>query len=290
MTILVTGAGGQLGRLVVDALLKGGTPAAQIRAGSRDPRKLADLAEQGVQTVRFDFDDQASVTEAVQGADRVLLISGAVPGARVEGHRRVIQAAKDAGVEVFAYTSAPKADSAEYVLAPDHKATEAAIAEAGIPAVILRNGWYTENYLRNLPAAQETGVIAAAVGDGKVASASRSDYAEAAAAVLAGEGHVGNTYELAGDHAWDYNELATAASEVLGRPVTFVPRTPEELTSDLLAAGVDEGTAGFAVAVDAATAAGVLGDTDGTLSKLIGHPTTPLREGLAAAWQQSQQH
>lgn len=280
MTILITGSTGHLGRLVVDALLARGADPSAVVAGARDTAKAADLADRGVRVVRLDYADPASVTAAVEGVDAVLLVSGSEVGQRVPQHRAVIDAAVAAGVTKFVYTSAPKATTTDLVLAPEHKATEEAIAAAGLPAVILRNNWYTENYADALAQAAQTGVLAAGAGEGRVASASRRDYADAAAAVLLEDGHIGKVYELGGDVAWDYTDLAAAMGEVLGRTVEYRSLTTEEQVAALRDAGLDEGTAGFVAALDAGIRDGALADTDGTLARIIGRPTTPLIEGL----------
>ncbi|WP_372984336.1 SDR family oxidoreductase [Microbacterium sp.] len=279
MTILVTGATGNLGRLVIASLLERGADPQSIIAGARDVAKAGDL---GVRVARLDYTDPSSVTSALEGVDSVLLISGSEVGQRVAQHQAVIDAARSAGVTKFVYTSAPKATTSDLVLAPEHKATEELITASGLPAVILRNNWYTENYAADLARAAETGVLASGAGDGRVASASRKDFAEAAAVVLLEDGHIGQVYELGGDVAWDYTELAAAIAEVSGRDVTYQPLTADEQLAGLQAAGLDEGTAGFVVALDAGIASGALSESDGTLARLIGRPTTPLVEGLRA--------
>lgn len=279
MTILVTGATGNLGRLVIESLLERGADPQSVIAGARDVTKAEDL---GVRVARVDYSDPASVRSALEGVDTVLLVSGSEVGQRVAQHKAVIDAAKDAGVAKLVYTSAPKATTSDLVLAPEHKATEELIAASGVPSVILRNNWYTENYAADLARAAETGVLASGAGAGRVASASRKDFAEAAAVVLLDEGHLGQVYELGGDVAWNYDDLAGAIAEISGRDVAYQPLTADEQLAGLRAAGLDEGTAGFVVALDAGIAAGALADTDGTLSRLIGRPTTPLVEGLRA--------
>ncbi|WP_243230217.1 SDR family oxidoreductase [Microbacterium sp. CIAB417] len=282
MTILVTGATGQLGRLVIDSLLERGADPAAIVAGARDIARAADLEARGVRVVELDYDRPETVTAALDGVDRVLLISGSDVGQRVPQHRAVIDAARAAGVSQLVYTSAPKATTSDLVLAPEHKATEELIAASGVPAVILRNNWYTENYAADLARAASTGVLAASVGDGRVASAGRRDFAEAAAVVLQEDGHIGEVYELGGDIAWTYADLAAAISEVVGRPVVYTPLSTEEHAAALEAAGLDAGTIGFVTALDAGIRDGALADTDGTLARLIGRPTTPLVDGLRA--------
>jgi NAD(P)H dehydrogenase (quinone) len=280
MTILVTAASGHLGRLVIDALLERGAEPAEVVAGARDTSKVAELAARGIRTVELDYARPETLAPALEGVDSLLLVSGTEFGKRAEQHANVIDAAKTAGITKLVYTSAPKATTADFALAAEHKATEEIIAAAGVPAVILRNNWYTENYTADVSYAASSGVIAAAAADGRVASAPRSDYAEAAAVVLLEDGHLGQVYELAGDEPWTYDELAAAASGVLGREVTYVPQTLEERTAALEAVGLDAGTAGFVASIDDAIRRGVLADSDGTLARLIGRPTTPLIEAL----------
>lgn len=280
MTILVTGATGNLGRLIIAGLLERGSDPQSIVAGARNTAKAADL---GVRVVHLDYTDAASVATAVEGIDTVVLVSGSEVGQRVAQHRAVIDAAKAAGVSKLVYTSVPKATTSDLILAPEHKATEELIAAAGVPAVILRNNWYTENYVADLTRSAETGVLAAGAGDGRVASASRRDFAEAAAAVALKDGHIGEVYELAGDVAWTYSDLAATFSELTGREVSYVRLGFDDQVAALREAGLDEGTAGFVAALDAGIKDGALADTDGTLARLIGRPTTPLLEGLRAA-------
>lgn len=279
---LVTAAGGHLGRLAVLALIERGVAPSDIVAGARSLDKVADLAERGVRTAQIDYDQPETITAALEGVDRVLLISGSVPGARVAGHQNVIRGAAAAGVERFVYTSAPRATTFDYALGADHRATEEAIAASGIPAVIVRNNWYHENYAADIARAAETGVVASSVGDARVASASRADYAAGAAAVLVQDGHVGQIYEFAGDVAWTFEDFAVAATEALGRDVTYQRLTSDELAAGLTAAGLDAGTVAFVVGLDQAIAAGVLEGADGTLARILGRPTTPLVDGIRA--------
>ncbi|WP_341997540.1 SDR family oxidoreductase [Microbacterium sp. LWH7-1.2] len=283
MTILVTAAGGQLGHLVIDALLERGVAPGDIVAGARTTSKVADLVERGIRVVPLDYDAPEAVAAALEGVDSVLLISGSELGRRYEGHVNVIDAAKAAGVAKLVYTSLAHADSADFVLAPEHKATEQHLAASGVPAVVLRNNWYTENYAPDVLRAAETGVIAASVGDATVAAASRADYAEAAAVVLIEDGHLGRTYELSGDTAVSYADLAAAAAELLDRDVAFVPVSREQLEAALTEAGLDAGTVGFVAEMEAGIARGVLADADPALARLLGRPTTPVADGLRAA-------
>ncbi|SDO61550.1 NAD(P)H dehydrogenase (quinone) [Microbacterium sp. ru370.1] len=279
MTLLVTAASGHLGRLVVDALLERGVAASDIVAGVRTPSKVDDLAARGVGVVELDYSRPDTLAPALEGVERVLLISG-TDADRVAGHRNVIEAARAAGVERLVYTSAPRVDEIDYALGADHKATEEAIAASGLSATVLRHNWYTENYLDAVARAAQTGEIVAAVGDARVASASRRDYAEAAALALTTDELAGRTLEVGGDVAWTYDDLAAAASEVLGRPVIYTSVTLAQLEDGLKAAGLDAGTAAFIAGTDDAIARGALSQTDGTLSALLGRPTTPLVEGL----------
>lgn len=280
MTILVTAASGHLGRLVLDALLERGVAPADLRAGARRTATLAEYADRGVQVVPLDYDDSGSVSAAVGGAEQVLLISGSEVGRRVPQHAAVVDAAVAAGVRQLVYTSAPRATDTPLVLAPEHRATEAHIAATGVPATILRNNWYTENYAQDLDVAREHGVLVTSAGDGRVPSAARADFAAAAAVVLTQEGHVGQVYELAGDEAWDFATLASTMSDVLGREVALQQLTPEDRVAQLQQVGLDEGTAGFVAALEGNIRDGVLDHADGTLSRLIGRPTTPLVDTL----------
>ncbi len=280
MTILVTAASGNLGRLVVESLLARGAAPADIVATARDTSKLAELSARGVRTAVLDYARPDTIAAALEGVDSLLLVSGSEPGNRVALHQNVIDAATAAGITKLVYTSAPHADTTSLVLAPDHRATEAAIAASGLPAVIVRNNWYTENYAAAVARAAETGEIASSAGDGRVASATRADYADGAAVVLLEDGHAGQVYEFAGDAAWSFEELAAAASEALGREVRHVSLTTEQHVAALQAAGLDAGTAGFVAAIDSGIREGALADADPTLSRLIGRPTTPLVDAL----------
>ncbi|WP_411700224.1 SDR family oxidoreductase [Conyzicola sp.] len=281
MSLVITGATGQLGRLVVESLLSRGTAAADIVATGRSVAKLADLADRGVAVAELDYTKSETVAAVVKPGDTLLLVSGSEVGQRAAQHATVIAAAKEAGVARIVYTSAPAATTSALVLAPEHKATEEALVASGVPFTILRNGWYTENYAGEVEKGRENGGIVASVGDGRVASASRKDYAEAAAVVLAGDGHEGRVYELSGDVAWDFDELAAAISGIVGREVVYTRLSPEEHASLLASFGLDEGTVGFVVALDGNIRDGLLGVTTGDLGRLIGRPTTPLAEGLA---------
>ncbi len=284
MKIGVTGATGQLGRLVVEQLLKRCQPQ-DLVAIVRDPAKAADLAEQGMTVRVAPYDDRAALEAALAGVDKLLLISSNEVGRRVPQHQNVIDAAKAAGVKHVVYTSAPKATTSSLVLAPEHKATEEYLAASGLTYTVLRNNWYSENYTQTIRNAAASGEIVSAAGQGRVASAPRADYAEAAAVVLTNEGHENKVYELGGDQAWDFYELAAIIAEVTGRPCTYKPVEAAELVDRMRQAGADEGTAAFVAALDTNIAEGALAEVTGDLSRLIGRPTTPMRETVKAVLQ-----
>ncbi|WP_017586122.1 SDR family oxidoreductase [Nocardiopsis ganjiahuensis] len=281
MSVVVTGATGHLGRLVVESLLERGYAPGDVTATGRDTGKIADLAERGVNVRRADFEDPASLREAFRSADAVLLVSGAELGKRVAQHRNAIEAAEEAGVGHLVYTSAPKADDTTLILAPEHKATEEILAASGLSHTVLRNGWYNENYQQDLEQAREHGALIGSAGEGRTASAARRDLAEAAAVVLVDPApHAGAVYELTGDTAWTRKELAGYISELLGREVLYRDLSPEEHGAVLTGVGLDAGTAEFVVGLDRNTRDGELAATPGTLAKLIGRPTTPVIETL----------
>ncbi len=282
MKTAVTGATGHLGRLAVQELLKT-QPAGDVVALVRDAAKAADLAAQGVQVRVMTYEDFPAVKAALAGVDRLLMISASEVGKRFPQHKNVIDAAKAAGVKRVVYTSAPKATTSPLILAPEHKATEEYLVGSGLDYTIARNNWYTENYVQQVETARQTGSVVAATGAGRVASASRADYAAGAVAVLLGTGHEGKVYEFSGDHAWDYSELAGAITNIVGKPVVYRSVDAATLIGILKGAGLDEGTAGFVAALDSNIAAGLLSETSGQLSGLIGRPTTPLEAGLRAA-------
>lgn len=286
MTIAVTGATGQLGRLVIDELLAR-TSADQIVALARDTAKAADLAARGVEVRAFDYSQPEGLVAALNGVDRLLLISGNAIGQRVQQHTAVIEAATVAGVPLVAYTSVLHADTAKTLaVAPEHVATEQLLAEAPFDVVLLRNGWYSENVVEAAKQAAATGVILTSAGDGQQFTAPRPDYAAAAAAVLTAETVEPATYELAGDEGWTQDDFAQIISELSGKAVAVQQVSAAEHQAALAAAGLPEGVIGFLVSTDAAIADGELADpAPGTLSRLIGRPTTPIRDTLAEALQ-----
>jgi NAD(P)H dehydrogenase (quinone) len=282
MPVVVPAASGHLGRVIVQDLLDRGVPATDIVAGARRPEAIADLAATGVRTARVDYDEPATVEAAVGAGDTLVLVSGNDLVNRDRQHADAISAAARAGARHLVYTSGLRASESPSPIAASHAPTEDAVRASGVPFTILRNGWYSENYGRDLAAARESGVLLASVGDGRVASASRRDFARAVGAVVTTAGHLGRTYELSGDVAWTYDDLAAALSEVLGRDVAYRSVTPDEHLEILVGAGVPEQLAGMAVAVDGAIREGAFAYRNGDLARLIGRPTTPLVDGLRA--------
>ncbi|MGK8485493.1 SDR family oxidoreductase [Nocardia asiatica] len=280
MTVAVTGASGQLGRLVVEELLRSETPVVAI---VRDPAKAADLADHGADVRQAAYGDPAALERALDGVDRVLLISGNEFGARVAQHTNVIRAAERAGVELLAYTSIPGATDNPLILAQEHRATEAVLAESAVPHVLLRNGWYWENYAGGLAHAVESGVLYGAAGEGRVAGAARADYAEAAARVLTTDDHAGRVYELGGGASLTYAELAQAISAAAGKPVRYENLPQAEYAAALIEAGLPQAYAEALADADAGIATGILDVRSGDLEKLLGRPATTAVEVFRAA-------
>ncbi|SHO57636.1 SDR family oxidoreductase [Vibrio quintilis] len=280
---LVTGASGQLGRLIIQALQDKGVAADQIVAAVRSPEKVLDLASAGVVVRKADYTEPASLKAAFEGVKKVILVSSSEVGQRAPQHQNVIDAAKEAGVELLAYTSLLKADSSPMLLAEEHKVTEAALAASGIPHVLLRNSWYLENYTASAGMAVEHGAVLGCAGDGKYAMASRADYAEAAAVVVTTEGHAGKTYELAGDEAVTLAEYAAAVAEVSGKPVAYQELPEQEYVKVLTGIGLPEGFAQVLANSDVGASQGALFDDSKTLSTLIGHGTTSVKDAIKAA-------
>ncbi|QMR76395.1 SDR family oxidoreductase [Enterobacter sp. RHBSTW-00175] len=279
--IAITGATGQLGQLVIEHLLKT-VPASQILAIVRNPAKAGALSQQSIVVRQADYTDQAAFTTALNGVDKLLLISSSEVGQRATQHQNVINAAKAAGVKFIAYTSLLHADTSPLGLHVEHVATEKALAESGVPYALLRNGWYTENYLASAPPALEHGVFIGAAGEGKIASATRADYAAAAATVISQDGHAGKVYELAGDNAWTLSELAAELSKQSGKNVAYQNLSEADFAAALKSVGLPAGLADMLADSDTGASKGGLFDDSHTLSKLIGRPTTPLAESVKA--------
>jgi NAD(P)H dehydrogenase (quinone) len=282
MTIYaVTGASGQLGKLVLDDLLQQ-VPAGDIVALARDPAKLADYSAKGVQVRAADYDDPASLKAALSGVDRVLLISGNAVGQRGRQHGNVIDAAKEAGASYLAYTSILKGDKSRLQLAPEHVETENLLAASGLNYDVLRNGWYSENYVGGLAHSVAGGKIFGAVGDGKLSTATRADFAAGAAAALV-KGKGGDVYEFAGDNAWSMQEFAAEVSRQAGKPVEYVNQSEADYAKTLESAGLPPPVAAMLSNTSVLSGQGELYDDSKDLSTLSGRPTTPISETIAAA-------
>jgi len=281
MSIVVTGATGHLGRHIVEQLLEK-VPADQVTAVVRTPEKAAGFAERGVKIVVADYNAPETFDSVFAAGDRVLLISGnEFDKGRVGQHEVVINAAKAAGAALLAYTSAPGTLTA--ALADDHRGTEAALLASGLPYTLLRNGWYNENYTEQLAPVLEHNAVVAAAGDGRISSAARADYAAAAVAVLTGEGHENQTYELGGDEAWSLAEYAAELSRQTGKEIAYNSVPGEVLVGILTGAGLPEPFAAILAGVDASIEKGELVVASGDLSRLAGRPTTPIAESIALA-------
>jgi NAD(P)H dehydrogenase (quinone) len=283
LRLLVTGASGALGRLVVEALLERVEPS-RVVAAVRDPAKLADFAARGVEVRAADYEQPATLAAAFAGIDRLLLISSNAVGQRLPQHANAIAAAKAAGVGLIAYTSILHADRSPLGLAAEHVQTEALLAESGVPFALLRNSWYLENYFSVIAPALEHGLVFGSAGEGRIAAASRADYAAAAAAVLtATEDQGGKIYELAGDDAFTMAEWAATLAEVGGKPVAYRDLPQADYAALLVQHGLPEGFAGLLADSDVGASKGGLFDDGGALARLIGRPTTTLKAALAAA-------
>ncbi|MEZ2710100.1 SDR family oxidoreductase [Proteus mirabilis] len=279
--IAITGATGLLGQHVIENLLQT-VPANQIVAFARDVKKGSYLSQKGVLVRQADYNDKASLITALQGVDKLLLISSSEVGKRTIQHRNVIEAAKSADVQFIAYTSILHADRSPLSLHVEHVETEKMLADSGISYTLLRNGWYTENYLASVPAAIEHGVFLGAAGDGKIASATRADYALAAARVISEEGHIGKVYELAGDEAWTLEQLAKELTKQSGKQVIYNNLSQADFVAALKTAGLPDKLSNMLADSDIGASKGGLFDDSHTLSKLIGRRTTTLAESIKA--------
>lgn len=280
--IAVTGATGQLGRLVIEALLKT-VPANQIVAAVRNVAKAADLEAKGILVRQADYSKPTTLTSAFTGVDKLLLISSSEVGQRAPQHQAVIDAAKAAGVKLLTYTSILRADTSPLQLAEEHRVTEAYIKQSGLPAVLLRNGWYSENYTMGVVAAIEHGAVAGCANDARLATATRQDYAEAAAKVLTSDNQAGKVYELAGDTAFTLTDFANTISRLSGKKVVYQNLSEADYVALLEKVGVPGPFAAVLGNSETAAAKGGLFDDGHQLSKLIGRPTTPISESIQAA-------
>ena len=283
MSYVITGATGHLGRLVVDSLLARGVDPGDIVATGRDTTRLRDMAARGVRVRAADYDDPASLRSAFAGASRVLLVSGTEVGRRVAQHQNAIDAARDAGVELLAYTSVANADHTTIQLAADHQATEQALVGSGVPYALLRNNLYFEVYTDQLPVNVQHQAVLGSAGDGRLSGAARADLAEAAAVVLLRDDQASTIYELGGDDAFTFADLAAAISDTTGRPVAYQDLPPEQYIQVLVGAGVPEAFAGILADSHVGIARGELVTTSGHLRALLGRPTTSIQDAVRAA-------
>jgi NAD(P)H dehydrogenase (quinone) len=282
--IVVTGATGKLGRLVIGALLEK-RPAAQLVAAVRNPAKAANLTALGVQIRLADYDRPETLASAFRPGEKVLLISANEVGKRATQHRHAVDAAAAARVGLLAYTSLLRADTSTLALAEEHRMTEDAIRASGIPYVFLRNGWYVENHSEQIAGFLQHGAIAGAAGSGRFASAARHDYAEAAAAVLTSDGHQNAAYELAGE-PFTLADFAAELSKQAGRRIVYTNLPPHEYKRVLVAAGLPGAYADVLVDSDLGASRGELDGSSADLRRLIGRPPTSLRDAIAAALKQ----
>ncbi|MEB5972021.1 SDR family oxidoreductase [Pantoea dispersa] len=279
--IAITGASGQLGRLVIKALLEK-VPASEIIALVRSPEKAQDLQALGVALRTADYNQPQTLPSAFAGVAKVLLISSSEVGQREAQHQAVIDAAKAAGVSFIAYTSLLHADTSPLGLGVEHRATEALLQASGIPYALLRNGWYTENYAASIAPALAHHAFIGAAGSGRIASAARADYAAAAAEVISRDDQAGKVYELAGDDSYTLAEFSAEIARQSGEKVEYVNLPPAEFSAALIGAGLPTPLAELLADSDAGAAQGGLYDDSQTLSQLIGRPTTPFAEVIKA--------
>lgn len=276
--IAVTGATGQLGQLVIKHLLNKVEPQ-QIVALVRNIEKAASLTSLGVQVRQADYSKPETLESALDGVAKLLLISSSEVGQRATQHKNVIDAAKKAGVELLAYTSLLHADTSPLALAEEHVETEAYLKQAEVPHVLLRNGWYTENYLASVAPALANGGFIGCAQDGKISSAAREDYAEAAAAVLTSEAEQnGKVYELSGDEAYTLSELSALISKKSGKAIPYINMEEADFAKALEGAGLPAPFAAVLANSDTGASQGALYDDSKTLSALIGHPTKSLEQ------------
>ncbi|GAA4437335.1 SDR family oxidoreductase [Pontibacter saemangeumensis] len=284
MKIGITGATGQLGRLIVEKL-KAKTGADNLVALVRSPEKASEL---GIEAREADYDSPETLEHALQGINTLLLISGSEVGKRAKQHQHVIDAAKKAGVKRIVYTSLLHADTSSLSLAEEHLATEKALKDSGIPHTLLRNGWYTENYTNSIPGALAGGAFIGSAGEGKISSATRADFADAAVAVLTSEGHDGKVYELAGDETYTLIELASEISRQSGRDIPYKNLPEADYAAALTSFGLPDGLAKAIAGWDVSVSRDDVYDDSRQLSKLIGRPTTPLKVAVSDALKNAQ--
>ncbi len=282
MKIAITGATGQLGSIVIEKLLLQ-TEANNIVALVRNPAKATHLTAQNIEVREFDYDRPETLVPALSGIDKLLLISANEVGRRTPQHKAVIDAAKVAGVPYLAYTSLLRADTSPLDLAQEHRETEKLIQDSGLYYTFLRNNWYSENYLAGVAHTIEIGTLFGAAQDGRISSASRIDYAEAAAKVLTSTGHDNQTYELAGSQSFSLSELATLIGQAASKNINYQNISAEEYTQGLTQAGLPAGLVAVIVDADIQTIQGAMYSDSQDLEQLIGRKTTNIQDTIKAA-------
>ena len=282
MKIAITGATGQLGNLIIEQLLQL-TAAQNIVALVRNVDKAEHFKTQGIELREFDYDRPETLVPALLGIDKLLLISANEIGRRTPQHQAVINAAKVAGVPYLAYTSLLRADTSPLGLAQEHRETEKLIQDSGITYTFLRNNWYSENYLAGVAHTIEIGTLFGAAQDGRISSASRIDYAEAAAKVLTSTGHENKTYELAGSESFSLSDLATFIGQAVNKDIIYQNLSAEEYTQGLTQAGLPAGLVDVIVDADIQTIQGAMYSASKDLEQLIGHKTTSIQDAIKAA-------
>lgn len=282
-SILVTGSTGNLGQQVINHLLETDIEPSEIAALARDPDKASDLNERGIDVRRGDYTKPDTLHAAVEGIDKLLLISSSEVGGRAEHHRNMIEAAKEGSIDFIAYTSGLKADSSPMSIMDEHRETEEMIRDSGIPYTFLRNGWYSENYTEQLEQALNQGALVGCADEGRISAATRSDFAEAAVTVLTEDGHEGEVYELGGDEAFTMAELAEEVTQQSDTEVVYRDFSEEEYVDVLVERGVPESQVSMLAETDRAIAEGALYTDSDDLHRLIGHPTTRLTDAVAEA-------
>ncbi|MEH0862401.1 SDR family oxidoreductase [Halobacteriovorax sp. DPLXC-1] len=278
--IALTGASGQLGQLVIKNLLDKGVKPKSIVAIARSTDKLDEFAKKGVQVRYGDYEKPDSLRSALEGVEKLLLISSSEVGKRLSQHQNVIDIVRDSSVKYLAYTSILEADNSPLGLAEEHLATEKLINDLDIKTTILRNGWYSENYTMGIPTILEHSVVLGCAGEGRISSAPRNDYALAAANVLTDDGHAGKVYELAGDTSYNLSEFATLIGEQYGRDISYKNMTQSEYRDVLLQAGLPEVIADMLADSEIGASKGGLYSESKDLSRLIGRPTESMKETI----------
>lgn len=283
MMYAVTGTSGHLGQLVVEALRKQ-APASRIVALARDPAKASEVNKSADSVRAFDYDKPGTLSSALEGISKLVLVSSNAMGGRVEQHKAVIDAAKAAGVELIAYTGILHGEKSPINLGKEHHETERLVKQSGLRYVFLRNGWYIENYVAFLKPALANGVFPASAGNGRISAAGRADYAEAAAlSLIQDDGSTERVYELAGDTAFTLSEFVAEASRQANKPIQYKNLPESDFAALLSKFGLPPHLAADLAQSSSATAQDALFDDSRALSNLIGHPTASYSAVIAHA-------